>query len=82
MTQRDVSDPVVALAPTDWLSRSNAPYSPSRRLFRAIIHFFSYHLILRRSWPATVHAGGFRLHVPPTLFATFLACLFASAGDP
>lgn len=44
--------------------------SPStlRRLFRSAIHFFSYHLILKRRRTTTTRAAGFRLVVRPTVF--------------
>ncbi|MCC7346345.1 MAG: 50S ribosomal protein L11 methyltransferase [Variibacter sp.] len=39
-----------------------------RRLLRAFIHFFSYHLILSRQSTRETQAGGFRLKVRPTVF--------------
>lgn len=68
MTQREISDTALAFDSTDRLSRPSAPYSLPRRVFRGLVHAFSYHLILRRWWTATARAAGFRLSVPPTVF--------------
>jgi release factor glutamine methyltransferase len=42
--------------------------STSRRLFRSAIHFFSYHLILKRRGTTITRAAGFQMIVPPTVF--------------
>ena len=68
MTQRELGDGALAFDVSDRLSRPSAPYSLPRHLFRWLIHFFSYHLILRRPWTVTSRAAGFRLSVPPTVF--------------
>jgi methylase of polypeptide subunit release factors len=39
-----------------------------RRFIRAFIHFWSYHLFLRRNRTAVTNVAGFRLTVPPTVF--------------
>src|SRR6266566_603994 len=39
-----------------------------RRLLRTAIHFFSYHLILKRRTTRVTRAAGFRLTVRPTVF--------------
>jgi methylase of polypeptide subunit release factors len=39
-----------------------------RRVIRAFIHFWSYHLFLRRSRTTVTRVAGFRLTVPPTVF--------------
>jgi methylase of polypeptide subunit release factors len=68
MTQREITEPALGFDSIDRLSRPSAPYSLPRRLFRGMIHSFSYHLILRRPWTTTTRAAGFRLSVPPTVF--------------
>ena len=68
MTEREIYDNALAFESTDRLSRPSAPYSLPRRLFRGVVHYFSYHLILKRRRTATSHAAGFRLSVPPTVF--------------
>jgi release factor glutamine methyltransferase len=50
------------------LGRATVSYSLPRRFLREAIHFFSYHLILKRRWTAVSRAAGFRLRVPPTVF--------------
>ena len=50
------------------LVREPASYGFGRRFLRRLIHFFSYHLILRQPWTRTSTAAGFRLRVPPTVF--------------
>jgi release factor glutamine methyltransferase len=50
------------------LDRRSAPHGPLRRLLRAFIHFFSYHLILSRRSTQVTRAAGFRLTVRPTVF--------------
>lgn len=39
-----------------------------RRFVRAFIHFWSYHLFLRRNRTTVTQVAGFRLTVPPTVF--------------
>jgi release factor glutamine methyltransferase len=39
-----------------------------RRCLRAFIHFFSYHLILKRGYNQATRVGGFDLNVRPTVF--------------
>ena len=68
MTQRELSNAALAFDVPDRLPRQSAPHSLPRRLFRRLVHYFSYHLILRRPWTAVSHAAGFRLSVPPTVF--------------
>jgi methylase of polypeptide subunit release factors len=55
-----------AAAPS--IAPSRNQHSLVRRLLRQIIHFFSYHLILRQPWTRTSNVAGFRLRVPPTVF--------------
>jgi methylase of polypeptide subunit release factors len=50
------------------LDRRATAQGPFRRLLRAIIHFFSYHLVLARQSTRVTHAAGFRLTVRPTVF--------------
>jgi release factor glutamine methyltransferase len=42
--------------------------SPPRRLLRNTIHFFSYHLVMRRRSTWRTRAAGLRLNVHPTVF--------------
>ena len=58
----------VAAIPASALDRRGKPHGPFRRLLRAFIHFFSYHVILSRRSVRTIPAAGFRLSVPPTVF--------------
>jgi release factor glutamine methyltransferase len=50
------------------LDRRSAPHGPWRRRLRRTIHFFSYHLILKRRTTRVTRAAGFRLIVRPTVF--------------
>jgi methylase of polypeptide subunit release factors len=50
------------------LSGPSAPPSYLRRLFRSTIHFFAYHLILKRQRTSVTRAAGFHLVVRPTVF--------------
>jgi methylase of polypeptide subunit release factors len=50
------------------LGRQSAPHSPFRRCLRALIHFFSYHLVLARRSTRETRVAGFRLTVRPTVF--------------
>ena len=50
------------------LDRRSVPHGPWRRRLRNAIHFFSYHLILKRRTTRVTRAAGFRLIVRPTVF--------------
>jgi release factor glutamine methyltransferase len=50
------------------LDRRSASHSEWRRWMRGAIHFFSYHLILKRRTTRITRAAGFRLTVRPTVF--------------
>ena len=50
------------------LDRRTVRPSLWRRLLRKAIHFFSYHLILKRHTTRMTRAAGFRLIVRPTVF--------------
>ena len=50
------------------LDRQTAPLGIWRCRLRKAIHFFSYHLILKRRTTRVTHAAGFRLMVAPTVF--------------
>jgi methylase of polypeptide subunit release factors len=50
------------------LDRRATPHGRVRRLLRAVIHFFSYHLVLSRQSIRVTRAAGFRLTVRPTVF--------------
>ena len=50
------------------LDRRGRPHGPLRRVLRALIHFFSYHLILARRGTRVTRAAGFRMIVRPTVF--------------
>jgi len=50
------------------LGRQSVPHSPVRRRLRALIHFFSYHLVLSRRGTRATRVAGFRLTVRPTVF--------------
>ncbi|HLH95104.1 MAG TPA: 50S ribosomal protein L11 methyltransferase [Xanthobacteraceae bacterium] len=50
------------------LDRRSSQQGPLRRLMRAFIFLFSYHVILSRKSIRTVRAAGFRLTVRPTVF--------------
>jgi release factor glutamine methyltransferase len=43
-------------------------HGPLRRLLRDAIHFFSYHLVMRRQDTWRTRAAGMQLVVPPTVF--------------
>jgi methylase of polypeptide subunit release factors len=71
MDQRIRSDQAIASAGASvvgGLGRRSPPHGPLRRLMRAFIHFFSYHLILSRRDIRVTRAAGFRLTVRPTVF--------------
>lgn len=57
-----------AIRSANGLSRQTSPQTPVRRFIRRFIHFFSYHLILKRTATRTTQAAGFRLVVRPTVF--------------
>jgi|SRR5215510_2228369 len=46
----------------------SVPHSRLRRVLRALIHFFSYHLVLSSQSTRVTRAAGFRLTVPATVF--------------
>jgi release factor glutamine methyltransferase len=48
--------------------RRSVPQGLWRRGLRRTIHFFSYHLILKRRSPRITRASGFRLVIRPTVF--------------
>jgi methylase of polypeptide subunit release factors len=50
------------------LGRRGTPHGLLRRLLRRFIHFWSYHLILKRGDIRVTRAAGFRLTVRPTVF--------------
>ena len=50
------------------LDRQTIPQGRWRRRLRKAIHFFSYHLILKRRTTRVTRAAGFRLIVRPTVF--------------
>jgi methylase of polypeptide subunit release factors len=50
------------------LEHRTVPLNLWRRLLRTAIHFFSYHLILKRHRTRMTRAAGFRLIVRPTVF--------------
>jgi release factor glutamine methyltransferase len=50
------------------LDRRSAPHGQWRRGLRGVIHFLSYHFILKRSTTRHTRAAGFRLTVRPTVF--------------
>jgi methylase of polypeptide subunit release factors len=50
------------------LDRRSVPHGPFRQLLRAVIHFFSYNLVLSRQSTRVTRAAGFRLTVRPTVF--------------
>jgi len=50
------------------LDRQTIPQGRWRRRLRKAIHFFSYHLILKRRTTRVTRAAGFRLVVRPTVF--------------
>ena len=50
------------------LDRQTVPQGIWRRRLRKVIHFFSYHLILKRRTTRVTRAAGFRLVVRPTVF--------------
>jgi release factor glutamine methyltransferase len=63
-----MNDVAVRIEDTRGLDRQSVRHSPWRRCLRYTIHFFSYHLILKRRTTRTTRAAGFRLIVRPTVF--------------
>jgi release factor glutamine methyltransferase len=61
-------DGAQALHETYPLDRRRARQRDWRRLIRRAIHFFSYHLILKRPTTRQTRVAGFRLTVRPTVF--------------
>ena len=53
---------------TRGLDRQTVPRGIWRRRLRQAIHFFSYHLILKRRTTRVTRAAGFRLIIRPTVF--------------
>lgn len=49
-------------------ARLAPPMTTPKQLIRAAVHFFSYHVLLKRSRTTTTHAAGFGLTVRPTVF--------------
>jgi release factor glutamine methyltransferase len=60
--------PLVERTSHGGLDRRGSPQSLLRRLMRAFIFLFSYHMVLSRKSIRTVRAAGFRLTVRPTVF--------------
>jgi methylase of polypeptide subunit release factors len=52
----------------DRVTRTSVPPNRLSRFFRKTVHAFSYHLLLKRTKTRVVHAAGFQLIVPPTVF--------------
>jgi release factor glutamine methyltransferase len=63
-----MNDVAVRVENTRGLDRQSVPHGPWRRCLRYTIHFFSYHLILKRRTTRTTRSAGFRLTVRPTVF--------------
>src|ERR1700682_1298089 len=59
---------VVARTGAGGLDRRGSPQGLFRRLMRAFIFLFFYHVVLSRKSIRTVRAAGFRLTVRPTVF--------------
>jgi release factor glutamine methyltransferase len=59
---------VIDRRPAGGLDRRGSPQGLFRRLMRALIFLFSYHVVLSRKSIRTVRAAGFRLTVRPTVF--------------
>jgi release factor glutamine methyltransferase len=59
---------MIGARPAGGLDRRGSPQGLLRRLMRAFIFLFSYHVVLSRKSIRTVQAGGFRLTVRPTVF--------------
>jgi release factor glutamine methyltransferase len=58
----------VPAIPAGGLDRRGTLQGPLRRLLRAFIHFYSYHVILSRRSIRTIRAARFCLRVRPTVF--------------
>jgi release factor glutamine methyltransferase len=63
-----MNDVAVRVENTRGLDRQSVHHGPWRRCLRYTIHFFSYHLILKRRTTRLTRAAGFRLIVRPTVF--------------
>jgi release factor glutamine methyltransferase len=59
---------VAGASATGGLDRRGSPQGFFRRVMRAFIFLFSYHVVLSRKSIRTVEAAGFRLTVRPTVF--------------
>ena len=57
-----------AIQTANGLGRPSPHYHWLRRLIRNTIHFFSYHVFLKRQTTTVSRVAGFRLTVPPTVF--------------
>jgi methylase of polypeptide subunit release factors len=51
-----------------WAGRAVPAADALRQRFRNVVHFFSYHLLLKRSSATVTRAAGFRLTLRPTVF--------------
>ena len=50
------------------LPARSTPESPLQRLVRGVVHFLTYHFVLKRRKTVESYAAGFRFTVPPTVF--------------
>ena len=57
-----------AIQTANSLGRPSPQYNWLRRFIRNTIHFFSYHMFLKRQTTTVSRVAGFRLTVPPTVF--------------
>jgi methylase of polypeptide subunit release factors len=57
-----------AIPTANGLGRPSPHYHWLRRFIRNVIHFFSYHVFLKRQTTTVSKVAGFRLTVPPTVF--------------
>jgi methylase of polypeptide subunit release factors len=57
-----------AIPTANGLGRPSPQYHWLRRFIRNTIHFFSYHVFLKRQTTTVSRVAGFRLTVPPTVF--------------
>lgn len=64
-----MSEQILTLKPNRYdLGYRTASANVFRRLFRGAVHYLSHKFILNRGTVRAVHAAGFRLSVPPTVF--------------
>jgi release factor glutamine methyltransferase len=66
--EQGISSDVSAAGGSVGLGRRGTPHGLFRRSLRRFIHFWSYHLILKRRDIRVTRAAGFRLTVRPTVF--------------